>query len=205
LKRRIESNRNDEALQKANDMEASIEEAKAVIAQFKSLTKVDEIAPRPIELLPLIQQACKAAEENGINVNIQTIENIPQVMADPDRISECFNELVANSLHWFDKPEKKISVNVYKLSKKDLPEILDKTQGYLKIRFEDNGCGVLLENKEKIFAPFYTTHPHGTGIGLSLVKRIVEGHGGQIYENGKPGEGASFEVYLPIAKKKRSS
>jgi len=111
--------------------------------------------------------------------------------------------LVANALHWFDKKDKKIVINVDKPSEKDLPEALDITQRYLKIHFEDNGCGVLLENKEKIFAPFFTTYLHGTGLGLSLVKTIIENHGGQIYENGKPSEGASFEIYLPIAKKTR--
>ena len=72
----------------------------------------------------------------------------------------------------------------------------------MKIRFEDNGQGVELKDKETIFAPFYSTYPHGTGLGLSLVKWIVENHGGIIYENGKPGEGACFEILLPIAKKK---
>jgi signal transduction histidine kinase len=204
LKRRIEDKRLNEALQRANDMETSIEEAKAVIAQFKSLTKLREISPRSTDIIPLIQQACKIAEENGVNVTVQTMENRPSpVMVDPDRIAECFNELVANALHWFNKPEKKIAISIDKPSKEHLPEILEKTSGYLRVRFEDNGCGVPLENKEKIFAPFYTTYPHGTGLGLSLVKWIIEAHGGQIHENGKPGEGTSFEMYFPIAKRRK--
>jgi len=203
LKRRIQNSRHDEALHIADEMDASIEEAKTVIAQFKSLTKSQEISARPIDVLPLIQHACKIAEENGVAVRVQKIENYPEVMIDPDRMAECFNELVANSLHWFDKSDKKINITVEKTRKKDLPETLDNTMGYLKIRFEDNGCGVPLENKDKIFAPFYTTYTHGTGLGLSLVKWIIEGHGGRIYENGKPEEGASFEMYLPIANKRR--
>lgn len=203
MKKRLQNNRHDEAIKIANEMESSIEESKKVIAQFKSLTKAQEITLRPVDLLLTIQHACKTAEENGVTVSVQTIENCPQVMIDPDRITECFNELVANALHWFNKPDKKIAVNIVKPSKKELPDTLDKTHGYLKIHFEDNGCGIALENKEKIFAPFFTTYPHGTGLGLSLVKSIIEGHGGHIYENGKPNEGASFEIYLPIAKKIR--
>ncbi len=203
IKKRLQNHRHNEAINIANEMESSIEESKTVIAQFKSLTKAQEINPHPVDLLPIIQHACKTAEENGVTVSVQTIENCPQVMIDPDRITECFNELVANALHWFDKPDKKIAVNVVKQSKKELPDILDKTHGYLKIHFEDNGCGIALENKEKIFAPFFTTYPHGTGLGLSLVKAIVDGHGGHIYENGKTNEGSSFEIYLPIAKKTR--
>lgn len=203
LKKRIRDNHCETALQITNEMDVSLEEAKKVIEQFKSLVKAQEITPRSIEILPLIEHACKTAEENGVNVSIQSMKNCPQVMVDPDRISECFNELVANSLHWFDKPDKKIIIKVDKPSRKNLPSILQKTKGYLKIYYEDNGCGVPLENKEKIFAPFFTTYPHGTGLGLSLVKSIVEGHGGQIAENGKPGESTVFDVYLPIAKKAR--
>lgn len=204
LKRRLQNNRCDEAILIASEMESSIEESKTVIAQFKSLTKAQEITPRHVDILPIIQHTCKTAEENGVIVSVQTIADCPQVMIDPDRITECFSELVANALHWFNKPDKKIEVNIIKPSKKELPETLDKTLGYLKIHFEDNGSGIPVENKEKIFAPFFTTHPHGTGLGLSLVKSIVDGHGGLIYENGKPNEGASFEIFLPIAKKTRS-
>lgn len=203
LKRRLQNNQRGEAINIANEMETSIEESKTVIAQFKSFAKAQEISPSPVDLLPIIQHACKTAEENGVIVSVQTIENCPQVMIDPDRITECLNELVANALHWFNKPDKKITVDIVKPLKKELPETLDNTHGYLKIHFEDNGSGIPLENKEKIFAPFFTTYPHGTGLGLSLVKSIIEGHGGYIYENGKPNEGASFKIYLPIAKKKR--
>jgi len=200
LKKRLQNNRCDEAINIANEIQTSIEEAKSVIVQFKSLAKAQEINPRAVDLLPLIQHSCKTAKENGVAVNIQAIENCPQVMIDPNRMTECFSELVTNSLHWFDKPEKNITVDIVKLSKKELPEILDKMQGYLKIIFKDNGIGIPLENKEKIFAPFFSTYPHGTGLGLSMVKSIIEGHGGVIYENGKPKEGATFEIFLPIAK-----
>jgi len=202
-KKRLQDKKYDEAVTIANEMEASIEESKTVIAQFKSLTKAQEITLRPSELLPIIQHACKAAEENSVVVNVRSIKNCPQVMIDPDRITECFNELVANALHWLDKPDKKIVVNLTRSVKKELPEVLDKTYGYLKIQFADNGSGIAVENKEKIFAPFFTTYLHGTGLGLSMVKSIIEGHGGYIYENGKPNEGASFIIYLPIIKKTR--
>ena len=202
---RIEDKRNNEAIKIIKDMGISIEEAKAVIAQFKSLTKSQEINARSEKILPLIERACHIAKENGVKVQIHMIEDCPSVFVDPDKISECFNELVANSLHWFDKEEKMIKVSVGKISKRELPDNVDSTRKYLKILYEDNGCGIPLENKEKIFSPFYTTYPHGSGLGLSLVKWIIEGHGGTIYENGKPGKGVSFEILLPIATKKRKS
>lgn len=203
LTKRLQSHQIDVALRIADEMDISIEEAKRVIASFKSLTKAEEINQIAIDLMPILDHAIKLAEENGVLVVINKIEKSPKIMADPDRIAECFGELMANSLHWFNKEEKKISITVDKPNKKEISSILNTTSGYLRIRFEDNGIGVPIEDKEKIFAPFFTTYPHGTGLGLAMVKSIIENHGGQIIENGTPGEGASFEIFLPLAVKRR--
>jgi signal transduction histidine kinase len=190
-----------DAREVTEEMRASLERAKIIIEQFKSLTKAQEISPRPIDIVPLIKCATRVAEQGGAKVTLQASENVPKIMADPGRIAECFDELVANAMHWFDKQSKEITVVVERKKKRDLPEALDHSKRYLEIRFADNGCGVPLENKEKVFRPFFTTHPHGTGLGLALVERIVEGHGGLIRETGKPAKDAVFEIYLPIADK----
>ena len=203
IKKRMEKIDNEDANQVnqiIKDMDISIEEAKSVIAQFKSLTKSQEINLRPTEILHLIEHSCQIAKENGIEVETYFPEKCPPLMLDPDRISECFNELVVNALHWLNKVDKKIKVTVEKASKEEIPDNVDVTNDYLKIKCEDNGLGIELKNKENIFAPFVTTYPHGTGLGLSLVKWIIEGHGGTVYENGKLGEGASFVILLPIVK-----
>jgi hypothetical protein len=82
-------------------------------------------------------------------------------------------------------------------SRLPLPQSLDTSKHYTLIQFKDNGPGVPLENKVRIFDAFFTTRHHGTGLGLALVRRIIEGHGGIILESGRPGDGANFEIYLP--------
>ncbi len=62
----------------------------------------------------------------------------------------------------------------------------------------DSGCGIPLENLEKIFEPHFSTKQHGHGLGLSNCKRIVENHGGQITVVSKPGEYTEFKIVLPI-------
>ncbi len=62
----------------------------------------------------------------------------------------------------------------------------------------DSGCGIPLENLEKIFEPHFSTKQHGHGLGLSNCKRIVENHGGQISVVSKPGEYTEFKIVLPI-------
>jgi signal transduction histidine kinase len=194
-----------EASEIAKEMADSIEKAKSIIEQFKSLTRAREISPRPVDLVPLIESASRVARENGVQVQLPQNGKHPQALADPARITECFDELFANALHWLEKPEKRIVVTVDVPPKKELPPTLDETRSYVRIRFKDNGCGVALDKKEQIFAPFYTTYPHGTGLGLSLVQKVVEGHGGVIREHGKPDEGAAFELLLPSAPQNKGS
>jgi signal transduction histidine kinase len=71
-----------------------------------------------------------------------------------------------------------------------------------EIRVQDNGIGFDPAYAERIFAPFQRLHPRnvyaGTGIGLAIVRRIVERHGGSIHAESRSGEGASFIVTLPV-------
>jgi signal transduction histidine kinase len=114
---------------------------------------------------------------------------------DPVRISECFAELVTNALHWTARDERSLSIVAAPAAV--LPQQLDSTRTFVLIDFRDNGVGVSVENKNRIFDAFFTTRDQGTGLGLALVRRIVEGHGGAISETGLPGEGAHFELFLP--------
>jgi len=120
------------------------------------------------------------------------------VLADPERLAECFDELITNSSHWLDKEEKKIEITTTFPVPKPIPDFLDSTKKYVLIHIKDNGCGIPANNKDIIFNAFFTTYQHGTGLGLALTRRIIDGHGGGILESGLLGEGADFEVYLPI-------
>ncbi|MFZ6008774.1 MAG: sensor histidine kinase [Bacteroidota bacterium] len=204
LKRKLNAKNLDKAIQIADEMDHSIEEAKSVIGQFKSLTRIEEINALACDILPIIQHACKTAEEQGVTVSIQADPTPPKVFIDAVRVGECFHELVANSLHWFDKEEKRITVTIKKASKSELLEPLDSKKDFLRIKYEDNGCGVPIENKEKIFSPFFSTYQHGTGLGLSIVKKVMEKQDGWVLENGEPSVGASFDIFVPIDSPKKN-
>ena len=68
---------------------------------------------------------------------------------------------------------------------------------YVAIEVIDSGPGVPHEIKERIFQPFYTSRVKGMGLGLSIVKGIVDAHNGYIREVGTPGKGAHFLIFLP--------
>lgn len=68
----------------------------------------------------------------------------------------------------------------------------------LSIQVKDSGCGISAEHMDSIFEPFKTYKEGGTGLGLSLSKRIIEAHGGSISVMSKEGDGATFTIKLPI-------
>jgi signal transduction histidine kinase len=101
---------------------------------------------------------------------------------DARRLRRAVSELVENSLNFM--PEGKLSVRTYRQG----------TQAVIEI--EDTGPGVDEGMKQRIFEPFYSGRVKGMGLGLSIVKGIVDGHGGSITEEGKPGLGARFVIRL---------
>ena len=110
--------------------------------------------------------------------------------ADPDAMTEASINLLTNAMKY--SPEKKeIEVSTFRQN------------GSVAIRVKDHGIGIASAELEHIFEPFYRTHggketgAGGTGLGLALVKHIVEAHGGHIEVKSAPGEGSEFTVYFP--------
>jgi signal transduction histidine kinase len=68
----------------------------------------------------------------------------------------------------------------------------------VEIAVIDRGCGIDPKNVESIFNPFFTTKPDGVGLGLAIVSKIIDDHGGRIAVESTPGEGSVFRVYLPL-------
>jgi signal transduction histidine kinase len=73
-----------------------------------------------------------------------------------------------------------------------------------EIRVRDKGCGIPHEQLDSIFIPFFTTKPHGTGLGLAVCQRIVTNHGGYIHVESQVGEGSEFIVRIPLRRKKET-
>ena len=70
-------------------------------------------------------------------------------------------------------------------------------QGQLLISVSDSGVGLSVDQAERIFEAFFTTKPQGTGMGLSISRRIVESHGGRLWASPNAGRGAIFQFTLP--------
>ena len=68
----------------------------------------------------------------------------------------------------------------------------------VEIAVIDRGSGIEAKNRENIFNPFFTTKSEGVGLGLAIVSKIVDEHGGSIAVESTPGEGSVFQVILPV-------
>jgi signal transduction histidine kinase len=182
-----------------NEMKGSVEKAKAIIQQFKSLMAAQELTFGPVALPRIVEDACRVARDQGVAVTTQVAADIPQLSGDLSKLAGCFDELIANALHFLsEKDAQTIDVEILAVQKGQLPTELDGSKTYLLVRMADNGSGIPLERKHEIFRPFFTTYAQGAGLGLALVETVVVGHGGMVREVGEPEKGAVFEVFLPV-------
>lgn len=119
---------------------------------------------------------------------------LPTLEGDPTQLRQVFQNLLSNALK-FRSPDRAPVVTITAE-----PSPAEDGPGWI-LRFEDNGIGFEPRHAEKVFGPFQRLHARqeyaGTGIGLAIVRRIVERHRGLIHAEGRPGEGATFVIRLP--------
>ncbi|MFC1795343.1 GAF domain-containing protein, partial [Planctomycetota bacterium] len=117
------------------------------------------------------------------------------VVGNPELFEHAVVELVGNALRFIQKDGGKVVVRGYRRHRRrttlDPPAVI--------VEVEDNGPGVSEEQKESIFNPYRTSDESRTGLGLSIVRSIVEAHKGHVEEKGAQGHGACFRIVLPYA------
>lgn len=129
--------------------------------------------------------------------------NLPLIEAYPSQIRQLFTNLLHNAIK-FRKKDSPVLVRIdcANIGHQDYPHLtLKKDKDYVKIEIEDNGIGFEAEFAEKIFMIFQRLHAKveysGSGIGLSICKKIVENHNGFIFAEGVLNQGAKFTILLP--------
>jgi len=173
------------------------------LLQFSRTNKSDQVF-ETINLNDLMENATQDLAEiiQEKNATI-TLKNLPIANVIPFQIQQLFINLLSNSLKYSKKEVKPLVHVACDVVRASEEEVIKKTKSdfYYKIIFTDNGIGFEQEYAEKIFMLFNRLHNResysGTGIGLSICKKIVENHKGFIFANGKPNTGASFTIYLP--------
>lgn len=182
-----------------------IEKAKKHLFRFKQIARYDELDPEPVDLRPRLESSLGTAKAEGIRVELHVHDDEP-VLANPDDLDELFDEIVANSLYWVRKSDEEpmISATVKRATLDALPPMLARTGNeFLWIRYRDSGPGVAHDIKERIFKLSFSESSTGMGYGLALVRKNIRRFGGEIVEDGLPGSGVQFDMFIPLAKDAR--
>jgi two-component system sensor histidine kinase SenX3 len=155
---------------------------------------------RPMDAGRLVEDVVSATEAlpeaSQMAFEVRVDAGLPPVMADEDAIRRALLNLVGNALK-YAADGGWIGLSAARGSGRDDKHVL--------ISVADKGRGIPAEDLAHIFEPFYRgamAHDrqiHGNGLGLSLVKRIVEAHGGRVAVKSAPGQGSTFTLYLPVA------
>ena len=158
------------------------------VGEFLEYARPGSPRREAVDLVEMARRSVRALETAGLNTEITLVvpADLPPVLADPDRIHRVFDNLIRNA---GEAAGEQGCVRI---------EIRRADAGRIAVRFEDNGAGIPPHELPLLFQPFHSTKAGGTGLGLALVHRIVESHGGEIRVEGRPGIGAAFTVMLPM-------
>ncbi|NNF20186.1 MAG: PAS domain-containing protein [Flavobacteriaceae bacterium] len=174
-----------------------------LLAFSKTSTSLGDLRMMPIaDVLDEVKEELSDKIQEA-NVSVVTGE-LCEIKMIPFQVQQLLINLLENSIK-FAKPDvdPEIHISSEKVAGKNVSEILlDPKKTYCQITFSDNGIGFEAKYGERIFQVFQRLHGRhqfeGTGIGLAIVKKIVQNHNGGITAESEPGKGATFRIYLPV-------
>jgi PAS domain S-box-containing protein len=182
--------------------------ARDLVKQILTFSRRVEGERLPILVQEIANEAVKLLRST-IPAMVELITDIdpacPLVVADATQVHQVIMNLCTNAWHALPERGGRISLRVepVEVTGEKAATHPDLRAGpHVRLTVTDNGHGMSKETIERIFEPFFTTKKHGkgTGLGLSVVHGIVDAHQGAILVESTPGEGTTFEVYLPAQK-----
>ncbi|MDA8164588.1 MAG: ATP-binding protein [Desulfobacteraceae bacterium] len=175
------------------------ESARILVGEVERLNRaitelLDFARPLPLRIRPLalgkligdsLALVRSDAEALGITIRAEVPDGLPPLPADPDRLNQVLLNLYLNAIQAMEGGGLLTVRGSF-------------TPGRLVLTVEDTGCGIQPGDLDRIFDPYFTTKASGTGLGLAMVQKIVEEHGGQIGVESGPGRGTRVVVELPV-------
>jgi len=165
-----------------------VERLDAIITQFLRAVRPSKPVLMPESPTEVLEETLKLLKtefgNRRIEVSVDIPEAVPAVKLDRQQIKQVFFNLIKNALDAMpDGGNLKIAFGV--------------GDAFVDLSFMDTGSGIATAEMGHVFDPYYTTKPNGTGLGLMIVRRIVEDHGGEIELATKSGQGTCFKIRLP--------
>jgi len=197
LLRKADTLKKDKLKQHLSTMHRELSKMETLTNDFLELSRLAEpgisLNKQPVSLEKILRELIQAftpkCESRGIHLELKIDTRPPLVAADALGLHRAFSNLLANALK-FSPDNGIITITV------------GKTDAHAIIRFTDSGPGILPEDISGVFDSFHQGRiggkTHGFGIGLAVVKSVIEQHGGRVRVESRPEQGTTFAVLLPI-------
>jgi signal transduction histidine kinase len=177
-----------------------------ILTEFRDFLLATHVERKPAVLNELVEATVRESFPQGgvVTVEQELQPGLPPVPMDGVKLRRAISELLENAANHMPKEGRiRVVTGRWGASERErYPEISVRAGGdAVRLEVTDTGPGIPEENKRRLFTPFFTTRSKGMGLGLSIVKGIVDAHQGAIREVGREGEGAHFIIVLPATKK----
>ncbi|XXT24717.1 ATP-binding protein [Sorangium sp. So ce429] len=183
-----------EARAALDDIVADDRRAAKVIQRMRAMLRDGELTAAALDLNALVREADRlmagAALVAGTTVRLELAPGLPRVQGDGVQLQQVLVHLLANALDAVAcrPPAARLVVVRTRLA----------DRGRVELSVADSGEGVPPADLERVFEPFFTSKPQRLGVGLAISRSIVEAHGGRLWAERCPGEGATFRCALPV-------
>lgn len=177
----------------AEIMGEEVDRVNRVISELLEFARPSDLQLKPTEIKTLIDHCVKIvaheAEFAGVAVETRMDQTIPDVMLDPDRMTQVLLNLLINAIQAMDKGGS-LTVDAH---------IMDHE---ICVNVSDTGPGISEEDLAHVFNPYFTRKKNGTGLGLAIVLKIVENHGGSVQIKSRANQGTTVSLTLPLRTEK---
>ena len=190
--------------------------ASATVSRMRALFKRTPTETEPLDLNEVIREIVTVVhgedQGNGISLRTDLADDLPRVMGDRIQLQQVILNLLVNAiqaLSEISEGTRELCVSSHKGSQIHPEQSEDNGEGLstleeISIEVRDTGPGLDPENLHQLFEAFYTTKPHGLGIGLAISRAIVEAHGGRLWAKSNQPRGAVFQFSLPVRRLTRT-
>jgi signal transduction histidine kinase len=172
-------------------MESEVSRCSRIIRNLLDFSRQSAPTLKLVDVNQVIEQVLTMVGHQAQLQNVEVVRelspSLPRVMADSDKLQQVFTNLTLNAIQAMSGGGK--------LTLRTLA-----TDGQVEIDVQDTGTGISKENLSKLFTPFFTTKEKGSGVGLGLavVRGIIERHKGEIKVQSEVGKGTTFSIYLGV-------
>ena len=167
----------------AHIISSEVDRTNSLVTRFLNFARPLEPRRETVDIREVIDRAVSRTDAEVVR---QYAGSLPRLSIDPQLMEQVFLNLVTNAAQ-ASEPGEPVTIRTREAN------------GQAEVSVIDHGCGIPEDKLETIFNPFVTTKKNGVGLGLAIVAKIVDGHGGKMAVESEPGKGSTFRVLLPLS------